>query len=103
MGGVFGRVLYAIVLGAVLAVATWISFTRFVAGKSLKTPSFVNLSPEEAAARAAELGLAVQVDPAQDAFDDAVLAHKVRAQSPAAETAVKSGQTIRLFLSLGPR
>jgi eukaryotic-like serine/threonine-protein kinase len=103
MGGVFGRVLYAMVLAGVLATATWISFTRFVAGKSLKTPSFVNLSPDEAAARAAELGLSVQVDAAQEGFDDAVPAHRVRAQSPAADTAVKTGQTIRLFLSLGPR
>ncbi|HVO50432.1 MAG TPA: PASTA domain-containing protein [Thermoanaerobaculia bacterium] len=103
MGGVFGRVLYAMVLAGVLATATWVSFTRFVAGKSLKTPSFVTLTPDEAAARAAELGLAVQVDAAQEAFDDAVPAHRVRAQAPAADTAVKSGQTVRLFLSLGPR
>ncbi len=103
MGGVFGRVLYAMVLAGVLATATWVSFTRFVAGKSLKTPSFVSLTPDEAAARAAELGLSVQVDAAQEAFDDAVPAHRVRAQAPAADTAVKSGQTVRLFLSLGPR
>jgi serine/threonine-protein kinase len=43
------------------------------------------------------------VDAAQEAFDDAVPAHHVRSQAPAADTAVKSGQTIRLFLSLGPR
>jgi serine/threonine-protein kinase len=91
------------VLAGVLATATWISFARFVAGKSLKTPSFVNLTPDEAASRATELGLAVQLDAAQEAFDDAVPAHRVRGQSPAADTAVKSGQTIRLFLSLGPR
>ena len=103
MGGVFGRVLYAMVLAGVLATATWISFARFVQGKSLKTPSFVNLTPDEAASRATELGLSVQIDSAQDAFDDAVPAHRVRGQSPGAETAVKSGQTIRLFLSLGPR
>ena len=102
MGGVFGRVLYAMVLAGVLATATWISFTRFVQGKSLKTPDLVNLTPDEATARAAELGLLVQVDDAQDAFDDTVPAHRVRAHLPAAGTAVKSGQTIRLYLSLGP-
>jgi serine/threonine-protein kinase len=91
------------VLAGVLATATWISFTRFVSGKSLRTPSFVSLTPDEALARAAELGLSVQVDPALEAFDEAVPAHRVRAQSPAADTAVKSGQTIRLSLSLGPR
>ena len=103
MGGVFGRVLYAFVLAGVLATATWVSFARFVQGKSLKVPSFVNLTPDEAASRAVELGLSVQVDQAQEAFDDAVPAHRVRAQSPAAATDVKSGQTIRLALSLGPR
>ena len=103
MGGVFGRVLYALVLAGVLATATWVSFTRFVAGKSLKTPSFVSLTPDEAAARAAELGLSVQVDAAQEAFDDAVPAHHVRAQLPAAETAVKVGLRLQpgqdLFLT----
>jgi len=90
MGGVFGRGLSGLGLAGVLATATWVSFTRFVAGKSLKTPSFVSLTPDEAAARAAELGLSVQVDAAQEAFDDAVPAHRVRAPLPAAETAVKS-------------
>ena len=39
MGGVFGRVIYAMLLAGVLATATWVSFTRFVAGKSLKDVS----------------------------------------------------------------
>ncbi|MGZ5425877.1 MAG: PASTA domain-containing protein [Thermoanaerobaculia bacterium] len=103
MGGVFGRVFYAMLLAGVLATATWVSFTRFVAGKSLKVPNFTNLTAEEAATVAAERGLEVKVDPAQEGFDDAVAAHRVRSQIPAANTAVKGGQTIRLALSLGPR
>ena len=51
-------------LAGVLATATWVSFTRFVAGKSLKVPNFTNLTAEEAAALAAERGLEVKVDPA---------------------------------------
>ena len=103
MGGVFGRVIYAMLLAGVLAAATWVSFTRFVAGKSLKVPNFTNLTAEEAATVAAERGLEVKVDPAQEGFDDAVAAHRVRSQMPAANTAVKGGQTIRIALSLGPR
>src|ERR1035438_9528767 len=57
MGGVFGRVIYAMLLAGVLAAATWVSFTRFVAGKSLKVPNFTNLTAEEAATVAAERGL----------------------------------------------
>ena len=103
MGGVFARVFYAMLLAGVLATATWVSFTRFVAGKSLKVPNLTNLTAEEAATVAAERGLEVKVDPAQEGFDDSVAAHRVRSQLPAADTAVKSGQTIRIALSLGPR
>ncbi|HEX7614846.1 MAG TPA: PASTA domain-containing protein [Thermoanaerobaculia bacterium] len=103
MGGVFGRVFYAMLLAGVLATATWVSFTRFVAGKSLKVPNLTNLTAEEAATVAAERGLEVKVDSAQEGFNDAVAAHRVKGQVPAADTAVKSGQTIRIALSLGPR
>jgi beta-lactam-binding protein with PASTA domain len=103
MGGVFGRVIYAMLLAGVLAAATWMSFTRFVAGKSLKVPNFTNLTVEEAETVAAERGLEVEVDSSREGFDDAVPAHRVRAQFPAADAAVKGGQTIRIALSLGPR
>src|SRR5476651_145078 len=98
MGGVFGRVIYAMLLAGVLATATWLSFTRFVAGKSLKVPNFTNLTVEEAATAAAERGLEVEVDSSREGFDDGVAAHRVRSQMPAADTAVKVGQTIRLAL-----
>jgi eukaryotic-like serine/threonine-protein kinase len=103
MGGVLSRVIYAIVLAGILATATWISFSRFVAGNSTRVPNLANLTVEEATARAAELGLTAVVDPAQDAFDDAVPAHFVRAHRPGPDTAVKEGQTVRLFVSLGPK
>jgi beta-lactam-binding protein with PASTA domain len=103
MGGVFGRVIYAMLLAGVLATATWLSFTRFVAGKSLKVPNFTNLTVEEAETVAAERGLEVEVDSSREGFDDAVPAHHVRAQTPSVDTDVKGGQTIRIALSLGPR
>jgi len=103
MGGVFARVIYALLLGGVLAAATWISFSRFVAGKSTRVPDLTNLSAEEATARAAEMGLVAVVDPGKDDFDERIPARKIRAHVPAAQTAVKAGQTIRLFLSLGPK
>lgn len=90
-------------LAGVLATATWLSFTRFVAGKSLKVPNFTNLTVEEAETVAAERGLDVEVDSSREGFDDKVAAHRVRTQMPAADTAVKGGQTIRIALSLGPR
>jgi eukaryotic-like serine/threonine-protein kinase len=96
-------VIYAILLAGVLITSTWISFSRFVLGKSLKVPDLTNLSVEESSALAAEHGLHIVVDTTREGFDDKVPAHRVRGQSPAAETAVKSGQTIRVFLSLGPR
>jgi hypothetical protein len=85
-----------------LVIATWISFSRFVAGKSEKVPNFTNLSVDEATSLAAERELAVSVDVA-GGLRRRVPARRVRAQSPAPDAAVKSGQTVRVFLSLGPR
>lgn len=103
MGRVVARVIYALVLAGVLATATWLSFSRFVAGKSTKVPDLTGLTVEEATARATELGLSAVVDPGRDDFDEKVPPRHVRGQQPAAETAVKGGQTVRLFLSLGPK
>lgn len=103
MGGIFGRVFYAVVLLGVLLATMWISFSAFVLGKSMTVPDFTNLSPEESSAQAAALGLSVVVDATQESFDDQVPAHRVRGQSPTPETAVKAGQRVRLFLSKGPR
>ena len=95
--------IYAIILAGVLVTSTWISFSRFVLGKSLKVPDLTRLTVEESTALAAERGLHVTVDATREGFDDKVPAHHVRGQSPAPDTAVKAGQTIRLFLSLGPK
>lgn len=103
MGGILGRVLYAILLGTVLVAAMWISFSRFVLGRSLRVPDLSGMSVEEATAAAGQVGLAVRVDSTLAGFDEKVPAHKVRLQNPAADTAVKAGQTLRVALSLGPR
>jgi serine/threonine-protein kinase len=96
-------VIYACVLLVVLVVATWISFSRFVLGKPLDVPDLSGLGVEEARTIAAVQGLEVVSDPSRADFDDKVPAQKVRGQSPAAGTAVKAGQTVRVFLSMGPR
>ena len=57
---------------------------------------------DEATALAAERGLRVVVDGSQEAFDEEIPAHRIRGQSPAAGMAVKAGQDLRVFLSLGP-
>src|SRR5205085_5963914 len=85
VGGIFGRVIYAILLAGVLVTSTWISFSRFVLGKSLKVPDLTNLSVEESSALAAERGLRVVVDASRETFDDAIPAHRVKSQSPAPE------------------
>jgi beta-lactam-binding protein with PASTA domain len=103
MGGVLARVVYALVLAGILATATWLSFSRFVAGKSTRVPDLTGLTVEEATARTAELGLSAIVDSRRDDFDEKVPPRHVRGQEPAPETAVKEGQTVRLFLSLGPK
>jgi serine/threonine-protein kinase len=103
MGGVLARILYALLLAGILGVAAWISFSRFVLGKAEEVPDLTGRSVDEAAALAAERGLRVVVDSTQAGFDEGVPAHRIRGQNPAPGMAVKAGQDLRVFLSLGPR
>lgn len=102
MSGVLARVLYALLLAGILGVAAWISFSRFVLGKAEAVPDLTGKSVDEATALAAERGLRVVVDASQEAFDEDVPARRIRGQSPAPGMAVKAGQDLRVFLSLGP-
>ncbi len=103
MSGVLARILYALLLAGILGAAAWISFSRFVLGKAEEVPDLTGRSVDEATALAAERGLRVVVDASQEAFEEEIPAHRVRGQSPAAGMAVKAGQDLRVFLSLGPR
>ncbi|HPA50635.1 MAG TPA: PASTA domain-containing protein [Thermoanaerobaculia bacterium] len=103
MSGVLARILYALLLAGILGAAAWISFSRFVLGKAEEVPDLTGRSVDEATALAAERGLRVVVDATQEGFDEEIPAHRVRGQSPAAGMAVKAGQDLRVFLSLGPR
>lgn len=102
MGGVLARILYALLLAGILGVVAWISFSRFVLGKAEEVPDLTGKSVDDATALAAERGLRVVVDASHAAFDEEIPAHRIRKQSPAAGMAVKAGQDLRVFLSLGP-
>lgn len=102
MSGVLARILYALLLAVILGVAAWISFSRFVLGKAEETPDLTGKSVDEATALAAERGLRLVVDPTKAAFHGEIPAHRVHGQSPAPGMAVKAGQELRVFLSLGP-
>lgn len=102
MSGVLARILYALLLAGILGVAAWVSFSRFVVGKAEEVPDLTGRSVDEATAQAAERGLRVVVDRSQEAFDVEIPVHRIRGQSPAAGMAVKAGQELRVFLSLGP-
>ncbi len=103
MSGVLARILYALLLAGILGATAWVSFSRFVLGKAEEVPDLTGRSVDEATALAAERGLRVVVDPSQEGFDEEIPAHRVRGQSPSAGMAVKAGQDLRVFLSLGPR
>lgn len=103
MSGVLARILYALLLAGILGVAAWISFSRFVLGKAEEVPDLTGRSVDEATALAAERGLRVVVDASQEGFDEGIPAHRIRGQSPAPGMAVKAGQDLRVFLSLGPQ
>lgn len=102
MSGVLARILYALLLAVILGVAAWISFSRFVLGKAEEVPDLTGKSVDEATALAAERGLHVVVDSTKASFSDEIPAHRVKGQNPAAGMAVKAGQELRVFLSLGP-
>ncbi len=102
MSGVLARILYALLLAGILGAAAWISFSRFVLGKAEEVPDLTGRSVDEATAQAAERGLRVVVDRSQEGFDEEIPVHRIRGQSPAAGMAVKAGQDLRVFLSLGP-
>jgi len=102
MSGVLARILYALLLAGILGVAAWVSFSRFVLGKAEEVPDLSGRSVDEATALAAERGLRIVVDRAQEGFDAEIPAHRIRGQSPAAGMAVKAGQDLRVFLSTGP-
>jgi beta-lactam-binding protein with PASTA domain len=102
MSGVLARILYALLLAGILGAAAWISFSRFVLGKAEEVPDLTGQSVDEATAQAAERGLRVVVDRSQEGFDAEIPLHRIRGQSPAAGMAVKAGQDLRVFLSLGP-
>lgn len=101
MSGVLARILYALLLAGILGVVAWISFSRFVLGKAEEVPDLTGKSVDEATALAAERGLRVVVDASKAAFDEEVPAHRILGQVPAPGMAVKSGQDLRVFLSLG--
>lgn len=103
MSGVLARILYALLLAGILGVAAWLSFSRFVLGKAEEVPDLTGRSVDEATALAAERGLRIVVDRTQEAFNEEIPAHRIRGQSPAAGMAVKAGQDLRIFLSLGPQ
>ncbi len=65
-------------------------------------PDLAGKSVDEATALAAERGLRIVVDSAKASFSGEIPAHRVKGQSPAAGMAVKAGQELRAFLSLGP-
>ena len=103
MSGVLIRILYALLLASVMVLSAWFSFSRFVAGSSHQVPDLTGKTVEEAETLALGRGLRLVVDRAQEAFDDAVPARRIRGQNPPAQMAVKAGQDLRVFLSLGPR
>lgn len=101
--GVLARLVYASFLAAVFGVSAWVAFSRFILGRPLEVPDLVSLSVPDAESEAARRGLRLVVEKARAEYDDRIPAQMVRLQLPAAGTAVKSGQAVRVFLSLGPR
>ncbi len=103
MGGLFGRVVFTVLLGIILVTTAWLSFSRFVQGRSLRVPDLRNLTLEEAQAVVNERGLLLVPERARDSYDDEIPVRRVRDQNPSPFTDVKSGQGVRVSLSLGPR
>ena len=103
MSGVLARILYALLLAGILGVAAWISFSRFVLGKAEEVPDLTGRSVDEATALRGRAGPARRRRPVAGGLRRRRSpSTAIRGQSPAAGMAVKAGQDLRVFLSLGP-
>jgi Uncharacterized protein conserved in bacteria len=103
MSGVLARILYALLLAGILGGGRMdlvLPVRPRKGGGGPRPDGKVGRRGDGSRGRA---GLRVVVDGSQEGFDEEIPAHRVRGQSPAAGMAVKAGQDLRVFLSLGPR
>ena len=103
MSGVLARILYALLLAGILGVAAWISFSRFVLGKAEEVPDLTGTVRGRGRPRWRPSGACASSSTGRRRPSTTEIpAHRIRGQSPAAGMAVKAGQDLRVFLSLGP-
>lgn len=95
------RLLVIALLAAVFCVSAGVVTYLALRGQTVEVPNLVGKSEGEAEGALAEQGLRMQVR--NRAPGGQVPAGVVSDQSPAAGTTVKTGQLVRVSLSLGPR
>jgi beta-lactam-binding protein with PASTA domain len=93
------RFLRLIVLVVVFALSALVVVFFTMRGRPVKVPNVVGKTETQAAATLEEFGLRMQVK--GRIHNEAVPANTVSDQSPAAEAVVKTGQFVRVSLSLG--
>lgn len=98
-----GRLAYVFLLCVVFGLSAWVSFRYFLQGKSVAVPDLSGREVEEARRLLADKGLDLALEPDLAQYDEVVPPDRIRVQAPRAGTPVKSGATIRVSLSLGPR
>jgi len=70
--------------------------------REVQTPDFTNRTANEAAAMAAELGLALKIDDTRR-LDSKIAAGRVLAQEPSAGSVARRQRTVKIWLSAGQR
>lgn len=93
------RLLRLAVLAVVFALSALIVVVVTMRGRPVKVPNVVGKSETQAATTLEDVGLRMQIK--GRAHSETVPANTVSDQSPAAEAIIKTGQFVRVSLSIG--
>lgn len=97
-----GLAAYAVATLLVFAIAGYVSFGLFVRRGVTPVPEIVGVERQEAAARLADQGLALEIRAGGARYDEEVPAGAVVQQDPPSGSLVKRGSRVEAILSLGP-
>jgi len=96
--------LFALFLSLMLvgALSTFITLRLSTSGDEVVVPDLTGKDAVEAIRILGREGLQLKIHP-QKRFNDKISADRIVAQEPAAETTIKQGRSVRVYLSLGPQ
>lgn len=83
------------------ALSTFVTLRLFTAGDEVKVPELIGQEPTKAIQVLAREGLQLKILP-QKRYSNTVVADRIVAQQPVAQTKIKRGRSVEVYISLGP-